>query len=69
MKNEMYESRAADVPSFNDVTEHNRSIMGVPSNSVQFSSLPTPIRWIGYILFTAFAICSITFVVVYVLTR
>ncbi|WP_020618914.1 hypothetical protein [Paenibacillus daejeonensis] len=41
-----------DVPSFNDATDHHRTIMGMPSKRVDFKTLPWPIRWFGYFFYT-----------------
>ncbi|CAJ1314069.1 hypothetical protein [Paenibacillus nuruki] len=44
--------------SFNSVTEHNHTILGVPrtGNIENISDMPAPIRWFGYIAFGAIVV-------------
>ncbi|MCP3776699.1 hypothetical protein NLX71_26015 [Paenibacillus sp. MZ04-78.2] len=62
VKNENHE-----IPSFNSVTEHYRSIMGVPTNKVDMKKMPRVLRLFGYFVFAIAAICSIIFIVMYIL--
>lgn len=52
--------------SFNSVTEYNHNILGVPRNGniENISDMPAPIRWFGYIAFTAIAVGGISVLVI-----
>ncbi|NBD24510.1 hypothetical protein [Paenibacillus glycinis] len=49
--------------TFNDVTEHNRTIMGVPDKPVDLGSMPKPLRIFGYFFLGAFALFAAVLVV------
>ena len=48
-----------DIPIFNDVTEHNRNVMGIPDKKADLRSMPKPVRWFGYFFYFAFAVMTI----------
>ncbi|MBO7748137.1 hypothetical protein I8J29_28490 [Paenibacillus sp. MWE-103] len=49
--------------SFNDVTEHYRTVMGVPDKPVDLNGMPKPLRMFGYFFLGAFALFAIVLVV------
>lgn len=52
--------------SFNSVTEHNHTILGVPrtGNIENIPDMPAPIRWFGYIAFGAIAVGGVAILVI-----
>ncbi|SFT08161.1 hypothetical protein [Paenibacillus sp. BC26] len=60
---------AADVPVFNNVTEHYQTIMGVPSKQADMKSMPRVLRWFGYFFYAAIVLGAIAFVVSYFMIR
>ncbi|MFC4812448.1 hypothetical protein [Paenibacillus sp. GCM10023250] len=49
--------------SFNDVTEHYRTVLGVPDKPVDLNSMPKPLRLFGYFFLGAFVVFAIILVV------
>ena len=63
------EQTTIEVPrdsSFNSVTEHNHTILGIPrtGNIENISDMPSPIRWFGYIAFGAIAVGGVAILVI-----
>lgn len=56
-----------EIPSFNSVTEHYRTIMGTPTNKVDMKTMPRVLRLFGYVVFAIGAICAILFIIMYAL--
>ncbi|MDO3682020.1 hypothetical protein [Paenibacillus ehimensis] len=61
------ENETHETPSFNSVTEHYRTIMGVPTNKVDMKKMPRVLRLFGYAVFAIAAICAVIFIIMYVL--
>ncbi|MVP02451.1 hypothetical protein [Paenibacillus lutrae] len=55
----------SEIQSFNDATEHNRTILGVPDKKVDLKSMPTPLRWFAYCVGTLFVLMAIGMLVQY----
>ncbi|MBP3962760.1 hypothetical protein [Paenibacillus lignilyticus] len=60
---------AADVPVFNNVTEHYQTIMGVPGKQADLKSMPGVLRWFGYFFYAAIVLGAFAFVVSYFMNR
>lgn len=52
---------------FNDVTNHLQRIEGYPSSTVDFETLPKPIRYFGYFFVSLFSLSGITILVLVIL--
>lgn len=52
------------VPSFNSVTQHYQTIMGAPTQKVDMSKIPRPLRFFGYFAFTVMAACLVLFLTI-----
>ena len=57
------ESRPTAGNTFNDVTGHNRAIMGVPDKPIDLGSMPKPLRLFGYFFLGAFALFAAVLIV------
>ncbi|MCZ8517864.1 MULTISPECIES: hypothetical protein [Paenibacillus] len=60
-------SENQEISSFNSVTEHYRTIVGTPTSKVDMGVMPWALRIFGYTVFSIGAICSVTFIIMYVL--
>ncbi|PYI57290.1 hypothetical protein [Paenibacillus flagellatus] len=55
-----------ETPTFNSVTEHYRTVMGVPSAKVDMKSMPRPLQLFGYGVAAVMAVCTAAFLAMYV---
>lgn len=51
----------AEVHSFNNVTEHYRTVLGIPDKAADLSSMPKPLRWFGYFFYSAIVLFAALF--------
>lgn len=61
---QIHQTESREVTSFNSVTEHYHTIVGVPRQQVEMSSIPAPIRWFGYFGFGGIILGAVTMLMV-----
>jgi len=61
---QLVQTESHEVASFNSVTEHYHTIMGVPRQPAEISSIPAPIRWFGYFGFGGILVGAATMLIV-----
>ncbi|ANF96647.1 hypothetical protein [Paenibacillus bovis] len=61
---QLEQTESHEVTSFNSVTEHYHTVVGVPRHSVEMSTIPAPIRWFGYFGFGGIVVGAVTMIIV-----
>ena len=51
------------MPSFNDFTEHNKNILGVPDKKIDLQTMPKILRWFGYFFIGSITLCALVLVI------
>ncbi|MFD2614174.1 hypothetical protein [Paenibacillus gansuensis] len=57
------------IPSFNSATDYNRDILGVPSNKVDIKSMPKPIKYFSYFVFTVMILGTLMLIGLFIWSR
>ncbi|MCM3130369.1 hypothetical protein ACFQ3J_10505 [Paenibacillus provencensis] len=64
-ENQKYETNESNENvSFNSVTDHYRNVMGAPTKRVNMNSLPKPIRWFMYFIYTVAGLAALSFLAI-----
>ncbi|MFD1956788.1 hypothetical protein ACFSL6_22075 [Paenibacillus thailandensis] len=63
------EEASSEVPSFNDVTDHYQSILGVPDKKADINNMPKPLRWFAYFFYSVIIFGALIFIISMIVQR